>query len=253
MSRTIAERSPTVMLSQEDSPGHPYQPRSYPSWPPLSPSCPSGSGARRQLCLWAQDGPPGHARSRAPYGRWAWRRRGASPTLIASCLGRPGPPGTGAGGCGVYASRAGCRRGRQSGSGPTTRWHVVPDARSRLLDWVIMRWAVEVTCAAVRAPRGVETPRQWSDKAIARTTPVLWALWALVTVLALPLSQDGQIPVPVTAWYHPDAPTSSACLALVRRHLWPARSVVHSTAEAEFVQLPREAFDLLLTGLPLAA
>jgi hypothetical protein len=28
---------------------------------------------------------------------------------------------------------------------------------------------------------------------------------------------------------------------------------VNSAAEAEFVQCPREAFELLLTGLPLAA
>jgi DDE superfamily endonuclease len=124
---------------------------------------------------------------------------------------------------------------------------------AQILEWVIMRWSVEVTFEEVRAHLGVETQRQWSDKAIARTTPVLLALFSLVTVLALQLSKDGQIPVPVTAWYHKDAPTFSDCLALVRRHLWQARYLVNSTAEAEFVQFPREAFDLLLTGLPLAA
>ena len=124
---------------------------------------------------------------------------------------------------------------------------------AQILEWVIMRWSVEVTFEEVRAHLGVETQRQWSDKAIARTTPVLLALFSMVTVLALQLSKDGQIPVPVTAWYHKDAPTFSDCLALVRRHLWQARYLVNSTAEAEFVQFPREAFDLLLTGLPLAA
>ncbi len=42
-------------------------------------------------------------------------------------------------------------------------------------------------------------------------------------------------------------------LALVRQHLWRARYVVNSAAAPEFVQLPREAFERLLIGLPIAA
>ena len=112
---------------------------------------------------------------------------------------------------------------------------------AQILAWVVMRWSVEVTFEEARAHLGLETQRQWSDQAIARTTPVLLALFSLVTVLALKLSQDGQIPVPVTAWYRKDEPTFSDCLALVRWHLWRARYVVNSTAEPEFVQFPREA------------
>ena len=114
-----------------------------------------------------------------------------------------------------------------------------------------MRWSVEVTFEEARAHLGLETQRQWSDQAIARTTPVLLALFSLVTVLALQLSHGGQIPVPMTAWYHKAEPTFSDCLALVRRHLWRARYLVNSTAEAKFVQFPREVFELLLTALPL--
>lgn len=79
------------------------------------------------------------------------------------------------------------------------------------------------------------------------------ALYSLVTVLALQVSQGGPIPVSVAAWYHKAEPTFSDYLTLVRRHLWRARYLVNSAAEAEFVQFPREAFELLLTGLPLAA
>jgi DDE superfamily endonuclease len=122
-----------------------------------------------------------------------------------------------------------------------------------ILPWVVMRWSIEVTLAEARAHLGMETQRQWSDQAIARTTPVLLALFSLVTVLALQLSQGGQIPVPTTAWYHKVEPTFVDCLALVRRHLWRARYLVNSAPQAEFVQFPREAFDLLLTGLPSAA
>jgi hypothetical protein len=81
---------------------------------------------------------------------------------------------------------------------------------------------LEVTFEEGRAPLGLETQRPWSDHAIARTIPVLLARFALVTVLALPLSGDGQIPVAATAWYHKDEPTFSDCLALVRQHLWRA-------------------------------
>jgi hypothetical protein len=97
------------------------------------------------------------------------------------------------------------------------------------------------------------TQRQWSDQAIARTTPVLLGLFSLVTLLALRLSQGGRMPVETTAWYHKTEATFVDCLALVRRHLWRARYLVNSATELEFVQFPREAFERLLTGLRLAA
>jgi hypothetical protein len=122
-----------------------------------------------------------------------------------------------------------------------------------ILQWIVMRWSVEVTFEEVRAHLGFETQRQWSDRAIARTSPVLLALYSLVILLALQLSQGGPIPVEATAWYHKPEPTFVDCLALVRRHLWRARYLVNSTAEPEFVQFPREAFERLLTGFPLAA
>ena len=123
----------------------------------------------------------------------------------------------------------------------------------QILHWVIMRWSLEVTLEEARGHLGLETQRQWSDLAIARTTPVLLALFSLVTVLALRLSPEGQIPVQATAWYPKAEPTFADCLALVRQHLWRARYSVNSADEPEFVQFPREAFELLLTGLPFAA
>jgi DDE superfamily endonuclease len=122
-----------------------------------------------------------------------------------------------------------------------------------ILQWVVMRWSVEVTFEEARAHLGFETQRQWSDRAIARTTPVLLALFSLLTVLALQVSQQGRIPVPMAAWYHKPEPTFADCLALVRRHLWRARYLVNSTAEAEFMLFPGEALDLLIHGCPLAA
>jgi hypothetical protein len=121
-----------------------------------------------------------------------------------------------------------------------------------ILQWVVRRWSVEVTFEEARAHLGFETQRQWSDWAIARTTPVLLALFSLVTMLALQVSHRSRIPVPMAAWYHKPEPTFADCLALVRRHLWRARYLVNSTAEADLMQFPGEALDLLIQGCLLA-
>ena len=116
-----------------------------------------------------------------------------------------------------------------------------------------MRWSVEVTFAEARAHLGIETQRQWSDPAIARTTPVLFGLFSFVTVLALRFCPRGQLPVETTAWYHKSEATFADCLTLVRRQLWRARYLGNSAPTADLVQFPREAFECLLNDLPLAA
>ena len=117
----------------------------------------------------------------------------------------------------------------------------------------MMRWAVEVTFEEARTQLGLETQRQWADIAIARTTPVLVALFSLVTVLAWRFCPNGHLPLEATAWYHKPEATFVDCLAVVRQQLRRARYLVNSAPQADFVQLPREAFDLLFNDLPLAA
>ena len=124
---------------------------------------------------------------------------------------------------------------------------------AQILEGVVMRWSVAVTLEEARVHLGLETQRQWSDHAMARTTPVLLGLVSIVTMLALRLSDVGHIPMPITAWYHQAEPTCADCVALVRQPLWRARFSVNSTAEPELVQFPREAFELVLPGLSLAA
>jgi hypothetical protein len=79
---------------------------------------------------------------------------------------------------------------------------------------------------------------------------VLLARFSRVTVLTLKLSQGERIPVPLTAWSHKTAPTFAACVALARRHLWRARSVVNSATEPEFAPWPWETLEVLLQGFP---
>jgi hypothetical protein len=53
---------------------------------------------------------------------------------------------------------------------------------ARIVGWFVQRWQVEVTFQEARAHLGVETQRQWSDKAVARTTPCLLALFSIVSL-----------------------------------------------------------------------
>jgi DDE superfamily endonuclease len=123
----------------------------------------------------------------------------------------------------------------------------------QIIEWVVMRWSVEVTFEETRAHLGLETQRQWSEQAIARTTPVLLGLFSLVTLLALRLCPTGHIPVETSAWYQKSTATFADCLTVVRRHLWRTRYLNKSAFHADLVQLSREAFECLLEDLPLAA
>jgi hypothetical protein len=66
----------------------------------------------------------------------------------------------------------------------------------------------------------VETQRQWSDKAIARVTPILMALFSLVTLMAHQSQKNAELPIRQAAWYTKATPTSSDVIALVRRQIW---------------------------------
>ena len=90
----------------------------------------------------------------------------------------------------------------------------------QVLHWFVQRWQVEVTFREVRDHLGVETQRQWSGRAIARTTPCLLGLFSLVTLLAARLRASERRSVATSAWYHKSQPSFSDTLALVRRHIW---------------------------------
>ena len=55
---------------------------------------------------------------------------------------------------------------------------------TQILEWFVLRWQLEVTFQEVRTHLGVETQRQWSDLAIARTTPVLLGIFSWTTLAA---------------------------------------------------------------------
>jgi hypothetical protein len=119
----------------------------------------------------------------------------------------------------------------------------------QILAYFMRRWQMETTFQQVRTHLGVETQRQWSDKAIARTTPILMGLFSLVTLLANALILSDAIPVRASAWYAKSLPTFSDALALVRSRLWTYWTFHISLPDPDMVKVPRvllERFNDLL-------
>jgi hypothetical protein len=98
----------------------------------------------------------------------------------------------------------------------------------QVLRWFVQRWQVEVTFREVRDHLGLETQRQWSDKAIARTTPCLLGLFSLVTLLGKQFTPGARRATATTAWYRKQRPTFSDTLAAVRREIWREQGFVTS-------------------------
>ena len=92
----------------------------------------------------------------------------------------------------------------------------------QMIQWYLRRWRIEVTFQEVVAHLGVETQRQWSDRAIARTTPLLLGLFSWITLAAGLMQQENSAHPHSCAWYDKCEPTFSDSIALVRRHLWLA-------------------------------
>src|SRR5205823_14696050 len=99
------------------------------------------------------------------------------------------------------------------------------------------RWQVEVTLREVRDHLGVETQRQWSDRAIARTTPCLLALFSIVTLRAARLDRRARSAVCIDAWYRKPRPTFADTLDAVRRQCWREQGLLLSWRRAEAMKL----------------
>jgi hypothetical protein len=109
-----------------------------------------------------------------------------------------------------------------------------------MVAWFVQRWQLEVTLRDVREHLGVETQRQWSAPAIARTTPALLGLFSLVTLLAHRLAQRGKVLTRRTAWYAKPRPTFSDAVAAVRYELWRCPTF-HSSQANRDIAKPRHA------------
>jgi hypothetical protein len=123
----------------------------------------------------------------------------------------------------------------------------------QVLRWFVQRWQAEVTFREVRDHLGVETQRQWSDPAIARTTPCLLGLFSLVTLLAAQLSPQARQSVATSAWYRKQRPTFSDTLAAVRREIWREQGFATPRRTSDMRKLPRALQDGITYALCHAA
>jgi hypothetical protein len=123
----------------------------------------------------------------------------------------------------------------------------------QLLTWFVQCWQLETTCEEARAHLGLETPRQWNDRSVSRTTPALFGLHSIVTLAAARLIGAQPVPVWATAWYPKHQATFSDTIALVRRSLWPADQFAMSPAPTELVKIPLALRERLTETLCYAA
>jgi DDE superfamily endonuclease len=114
-----------------------------------------------------------------------------------------------------------------------------------ILRYFVRRWSMEGTFAEVRRHLGVETQRQWSDRAISRTTPALLGLFSLVTLWASEGLDDGIVPRRA-AWYLKPQLTFSDALAAVRHRLWTSTTFSTSAHSVDTTKIPRALLDRLI-------
>jgi hypothetical protein len=122
----------------------------------------------------------------------------------------------------------------------------------KIIEWFILRWNVEVTFQESRRHLGFETQRQWSEKAIARTTPVLLGLYSLVCLFALRMKIHTK-QVIETAWYTKNnEATFSDVLAFVKRKIWSNRYFLRSPKRLGLTKLKNADLYFLINQLAAA-
>ena len=119
----------------------------------------------------------------------------------------------------------------------------------------VLRWNLEVTFEETRAHLGIETQRQWSDKAIARTTPLLMGLFSFVTLIAFTMNQTKTlVSMELTSWYDKKGElTFSDIIALVRRSIWSNLYFSKSENSSDFDKYTEKTIESLIYQLSIAA
>jgi hypothetical protein len=132
----------------------------------------------------------------------------------------------------------------------STNLNILP---AQIVEWFVLRWNVEVTFEESRRHLGIETQRQWSDKAIARTTPALFALFSIVCLMAVSLLHGEKLNPISTAWYKKQDVTFSDVLTFVRRHIWQAKYLNKFNINSDITKFNLEKWQGLIEHLASAA
>lgn len=145
---------------------------------------------------------------------------------------------------------------RIPGSGEAPKAFLCTDLEAdplMIVQWYVRRWQVEVTFAEVRRHLGVETQRQSSNLAIARTTPCLLGLFSVVALAADALRAEQKLVARQSAWYRKPNPTFSDALASVRLALWQAAIFETSGSETQRAEKSEAVFERMSAALAYAS
>ena len=125
---------------------------------------------------------------------------------------------------------------------------------AEIIERYILRWNIEVTFEEVRAHLGVETQRQWSDKAIARTTPLLMGTYSVVALIGLKMHEKKPLEVhEKTSWYNKNRELTFADIIIaVKRSIWAERYFPKSENTPDLFKLPNQSLTFLLDQIALA-
>jgi hypothetical protein len=126
---------------------------------------------------------------------------------------------------------------------------------TQIINYFVLRWNIEVTFEETRAHLGVETQRQWSDKAIARTTPLLMGIYSFVTLVAFKMNQiKALVSIEKASWYDKKGElTFSDILALVRRDIWFQKNFSKSENKPDLRKCTDKTINALIYQLSMAA
>lgn len=128
-------------------------------------------------------------------------------------------------------------------------------APEQIVNSYILRWNIEVTFEETRAHLGIETQRQWSDKAIARSTPLLMGLFSFITLVGLKMNETTTLLSMETAvWYDKKGELMfSDLIALVRRSIWTQKYFNTSPKKQDVLKWADEDINSLIYQLSIAA
>jgi hypothetical protein len=125
----------------------------------------------------------------------------------------------------------------------------------QIVGWFVgRRWSIEVTFEEARAHLGMETQRQWSKRALQRSTPWLLGLFSVVVVLAKALHPE-ELLVRRAAWYAKEEASFIDALVAVRGNLlWSGEeNYKESSSPPDPVLIPRSLWDSVRETLCYAA
>ena len=121
------------------------------------------------------------------------------------------------------------------------------DSIELTIEEFVDRSSIEVTFQEVNSHLGFGTQRQWSNKAIERTTPCLLGIFSIVCILCKNLLDEKQkiLTIQKTAWYKKSEGTFSDVIREVKATLWKTK-FLRSLKKTECTKIDIEEVAALL-------